>query len=376
MGCVTDAPDTKATRKKLIWRVVQIVVSVVLVVGIFVYAIPKVADYSAVLDVIRQMTWLETATLFAAMVFNLFTYWWQNMASLPGLRLWPAAVCNQTTTTVADTIPAGGYIALGLTYGIYRSWGFSNAAITLSVLITGVWNVFMKLGLPIIALVALAVTGAASASLVAAAMVGLAILVAGITLFALILWKKSLARSIGSFFSRVANAALRIVRKGPVDDWGEAAVRFRRTSIDLIAARWVWLTLTTVLSHLALYFILLLSLRHVGVSEQEISWAQVLGVFAFGRLITVLPLTPGGLGLIELTYIGGLILAGRDHADVPPDVFHAQVAAGVLVFRTLTYGIQIPLGLFTYVIWRVNKSWRREPPHDEPESAVGVPATA
>jgi hypothetical protein len=32
------------------------------------------------------------------------------------------------------------------------------------------------------------------------------------------------------------------------------------------------------------------------------------------------------------------------------------------MFRVLTYGIQIPLGGFTYVIWRMKKSWRREPP--------------
>ncbi|MDP9184585.1 MAG: lysylphosphatidylglycerol synthase domain-containing protein [Actinomycetota bacterium] len=366
MGRVTGAAGSKA-RKKRIWRIAQIVISVVLVVAIFFYAIPKLADYSAVWDTIRAMTWLEIGTLFAATIFNLFTYWWQNMASLPGLRLSQAAVCNQTTTTIADTIPAGGYVALGLTYGIYRSWGFSNGAITLSVLITGVWNIFMKLGLPVIALAALAITGAASTSLVTAAAIGMAILIAGVVLFGLILWKKSLARSIGSFFSGVVNRVLGLVHKGPVDDWGDAAVRFRGTSIELVAKRWGVLTLTTVVSHLALYFILLLALRHVGVSEQEISWAQVLGVFAFGRLVTAVPITPGGLGLIELSYIGGLILAGRDHADVSADVFRAQVAAAVLVFRLLTYGIQIPLGAFTYLIWRSNTSWRKEPPEDELE---------
>jgi uncharacterized membrane protein YbhN (UPF0104 family) len=377
MDRVTDKPTGEAARKKRIWRIAQVVFSVALVAAIFVYAIPKLADYSAVWATIQQMTWLEIATLIGATIFNLFTYWWQNMASLPGLRTAQAAVCNQTTTTVADTVPAGGYIALGLTYGIYRSWGFSNGAITLSILITGVWNIFMKLGLPIIALAALAATGEATASLVTAAAIGVAILIACVVLFALILWKESLARRIGSFFSRAANAVLGLVRKGPVDDGGDAAVRFRDNSIELVRERWAALTLTTIVSHLALYFILLLALRHVGVSEHEISWAQVLGVFAFGRLLTAVPLTPGGLGVIELSYIGGLIYAGRGHADVPPDVFRAQVAAAVLVFRLLTYGIQIPLGGFTYVIWRVNTSWRKEPPSDEREvDRGGVPATA
>jgi len=375
MGRVTE--QKKDPRRKRVWRIAQIVFSVVLVAGIFIYAIPKLADYSAVWATIRQMTWLEIVTLIAATIFNLFTYWWQNMASLPGLRTPQAAVCNQTTTTVADTVPAGGYIALGLTYGIYRSWGFSNGAITLSILVTGVWNIFMKLGLPILALAALAATGEATASLVTAAGIGVAILIACVVLFALILWKESLARRIGSFFSRVVNKVLAVIRKGPVDDRGEAAVRFRDNSIELVRDRWAALTLTTVVSHLALYFILLLALRHVGVSEQELSWAQVLGVFAFGRLVTAVPLTPGGLGVIELSYIGGLILAGRERADVPADVFRAQVAAAVLVFRLLTYGVQIPLGGFTYVIWRRNKSWRKEPPADELEmDQGGVPATA
>jgi uncharacterized membrane protein YbhN (UPF0104 family) len=373
---VSEASANERARPKRAWRVIQIVFSVLIVAGIFVFAMPRIAAYSSVLDAIRTMTWLETATLVAATIFNLFTYWWQNMASLPGLRTAPAAVCNQTTTSVADTIPAGGYVAVGLVYAIYRSWGFSNASITLSVLITGIWNILMKLGLPVIALIAIVATGTVSTSLLIAAGIGLALLVTGVMLFGLILWKKTFARAIGAFFTRLVNAILRPFRKGPVDDWGEVAVRFRRKSIDLVAARWVWLTLTTVLSHLALYVVLLLSLRAVGVSDQEVSWAQVLGVFAFGRLLTAIPLTPGGLGVIELSYIGGLILAGRDHADVPPDVFHAQIAAGVLVFRTLTYGIQIPIGGFTYVIWRVNKSWRKEPPHDEEGSTVGVPLIA
>jgi len=373
---MSGSPEGSNARKKRIWRIVQIAFSVALVVGIFAYAIPKLADYASVLQAIREMTWLETATLVGATVFNLLTYWWQNMAALPGLRLWPAAVANQTTTSVANTIPAGGYVAVGLGYAIYRSWGFSTAAITLSVLISGVWNIFMKLGLPVLALVALAVTGQASASLVTVAAIGLAILAAGVALFTLVLWKKSLARAIGAFFSRVANAILRVFRKGPVNDWGGATVRFRHQSIELVAERWGWLTFTTVLSHLALYLVLVLALRSVGVSEDDLSWAQILGVFAFGRLLTAIPLTPGGLGVIELSYIGGLILAGRNQADVPPDIFRAQVAAAVLVFRTLTYAVQIPLGAVTYVIWRVNKSWRAEPPNDEPEAAVNVVAIA
>ena len=116
-----------------------------------------------------------------------------------------------------------------------------------------------------------------------------------------------------------------------------------------------------VASHLSLYLVLLLALHFVGVANDEITWAQVLGVFAFGQLLTAVPITPGGVGIVEVAYIGGLILAGEGHATVTADVFHSQVAPAVLVFRALTLGIQIPLGALTHLIWRTNTSWRKAP---------------
>jgi uncharacterized membrane protein YbhN (UPF0104 family) len=114
---------------------------------------------------------------------------------------------------------------------------------------------------------------------------------------------------------------------------------------------------------------MLMALRFCGVSNDEVTWAQVLGVFAIGRLLTALPITPGGLGIVEVAYIGGIILAGRGHTSVSAEVFHAQAAAGVLVFRALTYGIQIPIGAITYLIWRTKKSWRA------PATSVTLPVS-
>ncbi len=371
----TEPVEGRAAHKKVLWRVLQILFSVVIVVGIFWFAIPRFADYRSVWQALSTMSSVQIAILVGAMVFNLFTYWWQNMASLPGLHLAPAAVNNQTTTSIADTIPGGGYIAVGVGFTMYRSWGFTTSSILLSVIVTGVWNMFMKLGLPVVSLAVLAFQGKASSGLVLGAVIGVAILLVAMVLFGLLLWKKAFARSIGNGVGKVVSLPLKLFRRPPVKDWGERAVRFRRQTIDLVAKRWIWLTVTTIVSHLALFLVLLLSLRAVGVTSQEISTAQALGVFAFGRLVTALPITPGGLGLIELTYIGGLILAGRSHvAAADMAEFHAQVAAGVLVFRLLTYGIQIPLGAVTYVIWRVNKSWRKPVPVDTAEVTPLEPA--
>src|SRR2546425_8075548 len=148
------------TRRKL--RPLQIVgyiASVLIVVGIFVFAIPKFADYGAVWKAITTLTPLEMGSLFAAMIFNLFTYWWANMAALQGLTLWRAAVLTQTTTSIANTLPAGGAIAVGLTYTILKSWGYTGERGALYVGATGLWNIFTKLALPVLSLPILVLTG-------------------------------------------------------------------------------------------------------------------------------------------------------------------------------------------------------------------------
>ena len=61
-----------------------------------------------------------------------------------------------------------------------RSWGFGVPKTTLAILVSGIWNVFLKLGLPIIALVLLVAEGRATGGLVGAAIFGLAVLVVAV----------------------------------------------------------------------------------------------------------------------------------------------------------------------------------------------------
>jgi uncharacterized protein (TIRG00374 family) len=365
-------PPPRGGRHKGVARTVQVVLSLVVVVATFVLILPKIASYSAVWRTITELTWLELATLVAATVFNLFTYWWQMMAALPRLTLWQSAVNNQTTTTISNVLPGGGVIAPGMTFGMLRSWGFTGSEIGLMISTTSIWNSFMKLGLPVIALAILAITGQATTALLIPAVIGLVILAGCLALFVLMLWRKQFTRIIGEGLGNAWSRIRRFLRKPPVTTWGEGAVGFRKQTIELLARRWVPLTFTTVVSHLALWFVLLLALRHVGVSEQEVSWAEVLAVFAFARLLSAAPITPGGLGVVELALIGGLYAAGKSTADVPPDLFRAQIAAAVLLFRALTYGVQIPLGGLTYLIWQRKRSWRTDAPHEEP-APVAVP---
>jgi uncharacterized protein (TIRG00374 family) len=340
-------------------RVITGGVSLILVVVIFAYAIPRIASYGEVWSTVSSLTPLEFWSLLAVMVFNLFTYWLANMAALPGLKLSQAAVVTQTTTSIANTVPAGGAVALGVTYKLLRSWGFTGSAIALYIGVTGIWNIFTKLALPILSIALLALTGGGGGAYVVAALIGLLVLGVAVVLLALVLWREAFARRVGDRLGRIASWFRKLAHREPVTDGADRAASFRADTNELVRRRWVAITLTTVLSQLALFLVLVLSLRHLGVSEQEVSAVEIFAVYAFGRLLTSLPKTPGGLGFVELGYIGGLVAAGGDKP---------AVVAAVLLFRALTYGIQIPLGVFTYMIWRAKSSWRRDEP---PEGSIG-----
>ena len=59
-------------------------------------------------------------------------------------------------------------------------------------------------------------------------------------------------------------------------------------------------------SHLTLWLVLLTCLRATGVSQAQVPWQTSLAAFAFIRLLTALPITPGGLGITELGLVGVL----------------------------------------------------------------------
>ena len=84
--------------------------------------------------------------------------------------------------------------------------------------------------------------------------------------------------------------------------------------------------MATLANQLTAYLVFELSLRAVGVSYAELSVSEAFLAWAIGRVISSLPLTPGGIGVVELGMIGTLVGFGAPHA---------HVVAAVLLYRAL-----------------------------------------
>jgi uncharacterized membrane protein YbhN (UPF0104 family) len=346
-----DVP-TQRQHRPLWRRLLGPALSVALLVAVFAWFLPKFTSLTDVWTTVLSMTWAQVAILILAAVWNLATYQFVVLSTMPGMTFGQATVSTETTTAVSNTVIGGAAIALGLTYGMNSSWGFSRSRTSVSLLLSGLFNNFAKLGVPVIALALLLFDAKPSAARVTMGLAGVAGLVVAVVLLWLLLRSRESAARLGIFFGRCASLVLRPFGRPPVEGWDAAMTKFRDRTSLLLRARWQWITLATVVSHLSLFLVLLLALRFVGVDSSAVSWIEALAVFAFARLLTAIPFTPGGLGVVEFALITGLAAAGGARA---------AVAAAVLIFRALTYVLPIPVGLVTYVIWQRKKSWRREP---------------
>jgi putative heme transporter len=351
-------------------------VSVALIAATFGFALPHIASYRSVWASMTGMTVPQAALVIGAAAASMITTWIMICSVLPSIRLREAAVVNLGSNAVANTLPAGGAIAMGVSWAMLSSWGVGTGEYVLYTLVSGIWNVFARLGLPVLAIAVLLTDGRPGAGLIAAGAAGVVLLAAAVTALGFLIRSESFALRAGHVVQHVLDVACRLVRRQVSFDIPGSLAGFRDRAGTLIAMRGWRITAATVASNLTLWLVLLACLRGVGLSQGQVTWQASLAAFASIRLLTVLPLTPGGLGITELGLVG--ILA----ADVSHGVGHsashgashltlAQVTAAVLLYRAVTYLPPIPLGGIACVIWRYAPGLIREPaPVPPPVSSV------
>jgi hypothetical protein len=75
----------------------------------------------------------------------------------------------------------------------------------------------------------------------------------------------------------------------------------------------------------------------------EVSWGRLALLYLAVQVVRQVPVTPGGLGLIETSMLAGLTAAGADGVTA---------AAVVLVYRLLSFWLILPLGLGGHLMLR------------------------
>lgn len=328
---------------KLLGRSIGIAIGLALVVATFAFVLPQIANYRDVWNVFERLSLPEAAVLALVVIVNLSTFGPTWMVALPHLRYRQAFVVTQASTASTYIAPGGPTVGIAVSLAMLKGWGFKPQAIARATTLTGVWNQLAVLGFPAVALALLTLEGGTNPLLQTVALIGLACFCVFAGGFALGLASKRIARKAGDLAARIASFLLRLVRRGPSRLNGASFVRFRDETIGLIARRWHLLTFWTLAGQLTTFLVLLASLRVLGVSGGQVDLVEAFAAFSIVRLAQSLPITPGGVGVVELGLIAVLTGFGGSNAGV---------VAAVLLYRFLTLVPTLVLGLIAGATWR------------------------
>lgn len=324
------------------WRITRDLISIALAIALLAWGLPKVAGvgWSEIVGPFRTLNPGGLLLLAALQLSALIAFTFTITGALPGISHPRALTVNLAGSLVANTLPFGGALAIGATYAICRSWGFSRAAIGISIVLGGVFATAGKVLLPMIGLAALLLQGGhISTALRDAAIFGVLTLVGVLVLFVVVMVSSRAAHAVGSFIQRVAEATLRLIRKPRELGWEAAIARLRDQTRDVMRTGWLSMTLGTV-GYFSIYFVLFWLCLHL--CGLVIGVGTLLAAFALGRLLTSVAVTPGGLGVVEAGSVALLVAMGADPV---------QAASGILLFTIFTHVLEIPFGVVAWLAW-------------------------
>jgi putative heme transporter len=324
-------------------RVLLGLAGAVLIVATFAYLLPTIADYRDVWRVVQSVSWEWTVALVAVTAVNILTFAPPWLVLLPGLRFWTALMMTQAATALSIVVPGGAAVGIATAYGMLRRSGFTPSAVARSVTLVSLWNQLANLAFPILALFLLTITGEETAVLATVAFVGVAILGVAVGALVLVLYSNRMASEIGDLAARTSSGVKRRFHRGPVTWSGSSFGRFRTDVVDVLKQRWHLLTLATLAGSLTVFVVLLVSLRALHVPSTEVSAVEAFAAWSLARILGSIPITPGGIGIIELSLTAALIGFGGNNAGV---------LAAVLVYRFLTIVPTLILGTVAAGVWR------------------------
>lgn len=327
------APE-QPNRRTAILRTGLVVGILVLVFGVI---LPRFIDYSEVVAAFRALTLPQLALMTAAVLVAWVVSGAMLAVLVPGMSVARGTQAYLILAGIGASVPMGPW-NMAVVWVVMRGWGVGIKEATSGMAVYGVLNTLTRLVTPVLAFVALLLTGGLGTG-------GIAFLISFISTVALVIASAVLIAIVRS--DRTADRVAATIQS--IVEWGYRSLGredtpqvtggirdFRDLLGELIRRRGLAAMAIGAVGQLVWTGVLVVALRVVGIGEDVLSYPEVLAIFALTSVITIIPIAPGGAGIPELLYIAGLTaIAGAE--------WEGLITAGVMLFRLFQWFMPIPI---------------------------------
>lgn len=333
-----DEPARKKKHPVLVGAVRTAALLLVLMVAAFSLR-GNLPDVTAVADAIgnADTAWLAVAVVAEFVSMGMFARQQRRLLTAFGVRMprHRALALAYSRSAIAISLPAGSAISAAYAFRQFRTGGASRRTAATVMVLSGL--------LSVAALALLYATGALAAGAVhlgaawqeepGTTRVAVVLAVAMIAFVGLLAWQ--CGAHVQSHHPRAGHRV--------VTHWPRLAALLRPVTEALSSSRevggrhWTLALGAAVANWLTDLLCLYAAARAFGL---PVTMAQLGAVYLTVQIVRQVPLTPGGIGVIEVSLLAGLVAAGAGDA---------AAAATVLVYRLLSCWLIIPVGLLCWL---------------------------
>ncbi len=344
-GAIAGAPVTPAqptlSRRAIVRRALVLIGLLVLVFGV---VLPRLVDYDAVRAALAALSPGQLVLLCAASAVAYVVQAGPYRVLVPGLS-WPHAVGSDLAArAVVSTVP--GPTDVATRFVLYRQWSIPTPVASAGIALASLSEMFSYAALPLIAAAGVLIAGHPTWSRVLLlAFVVLIVLVAAAVLLVLTARSESVARKLAGWLDRMAQRLSKLLRKTPPPGIVEGMLDLREHSKAMLTTHGLLGFATAVVAKLAWFVVLEVALWCVGVGPDVLPPSDVLAAMAVVWLVSLVPITPGAVGVTEIAYIGVL-------SSVAGSGITEQLTAAVMLYRIAQWLVPIPIGWVLLLVMR------------------------
>ena len=307
--------------------------------GLVLYGVaPAVLE---VLDAWPQVVDIELywfAAMILAQVLSWASMWLLQRLAVDARSWWPVVTSQLASGALGRVVPGGAAAAGALQYRMLVQAGIPSSLAGIGIGVASIVLLAILAALPVLAIPAVLLGVAVPERLWQAGLVGIALFVALLAIGATLLASDRAVAWVGRTWIRIGTR-LRPRKPPPADlpeRWRDQRDLVRTAlgrrwweAVTGGAGRWLfdWLTLVT-------------ALAAVGQHPRP---TLILLSFCAAQLLAQVPITPGGLGVVEAGLTGTLVLIG-----VPA----GAAAVATLAYRLVSYWLALPAGGVAYLVHR------------------------